>query len=90
MAKRKLVWSSHAKERMKEREVEGWEVLDALKHGHWGTNDKGQLRVKHRLDAENRLLVGIEVAPSDDKAFADIVTVVTVIIRGPRDNGVGL
>ena len=90
MTKRRLVWANHAKERMQERDVKGWEVLDALKHGRWTTNDKGQKRVIHRLDEANRLLVGVEVDPCDDGVHADTVTVVTVIIRGPRDNGVGL
>jgi hypothetical protein len=90
MAKRKLVWTSHAKDRLKERSIKGWEALDALKHGRWTTNDKGQMRVIHQLDEANRLLVGVEVAPCHDGVHADTVTVVTVIIRGPRDNGVGL
>lgn len=90
MAKRKLAWTTHAKERMSEREVKGWEVLDALKQGRWTTNDKGQMRVIHQLDEANRLLVGVEVAACDDGVHQDTVTVVTVIIRGPRDNGVGL
>ena len=90
MAKRRLVWASHAKERMQERDVKGWEVLDALKHGRWTTNDKGQKRVIHQLDEANRLLVGVEVEPCHDGVHADTVTVVTVIIRGPRDTGAGL
>lgn len=90
MAKRKLVWTAHAKDRLKERDIRSSEVLDALRHGRWTTNDKGQVRVIHRLDEANRLLVGVEVSPCDDGVHADTVTVVTVIIRGPRDNGVGL
>ena len=90
MAKRKLVWTPHAKERLQEREIKASEVLETLRHGRWTTNDKGQVRVIHRLDAANRLLVGVDVTPCDDGVHADTVTVVTVIIRGPRDNGVGL
>ena len=90
MAKRKLAWTAHAKERMRERGVKASEVLDALVNGRWTTNDKGQDRVIHRLDEANRLLVGVGVSPCNDGVHADLVTVVTVIIRGPRDNGVGL
>jgi hypothetical protein len=88
MAKRKLAWTHHAKERMRERDVKGWEVLDALKHGRWIITDKGQKRVIHQLTEVDRLLVGVEVEPCSDGVHADTVTVVTVIIRGPRDTGV--
>ena len=87
MAKRKLVWTKHAKQRMQERAIEGSEILEALKHGRWTTNDKGQTRVKHELDEANRLHVGVEIEPCSDGVHADVVIVVTAFIRGERDTG---
>ena len=78
---KKVRLAKHAIERAEARNIEAHEIAKAFKLGKRIQNAKGQNRICFNLDRENRLMLGIE-------ENANEIVIVTVFIRGPRDNGV--